>query len=305
MAKSNASGNNGGFDTSASLLLRLRHQPDDQAAWSRFVDRYGPQILSWCRAWRLQDADARELTQIVLVKLLVKLRKFDYEPSRSFRGWLRKLTRRAWAESMKKKWPIVPGGDSRILSVIEGQEAREDLVKRIEREFDLELWEEAERRVRKRVESQTWEAYRLVAVEGLPGIEVAERLDMRCRQCLHGQAQRVKDAQGGGQEPGGPAGNDLIRHGFRERHSDRMKRAVHPLVPGRQGRATRLLQVRSDSKAWLTSSSNFFTNLADQFHDAAGVDINRIGRELPVAGDCGGGLIVQDSPHEARPGLVG
>ena len=33
MAKSNASGNNGGFDTSASLLLRLRHQPDDQAAW--------------------------------------------------------------------------------------------------------------------------------------------------------------------------------------------------------------------------------------------------------------------------------
>ena len=38
---------------------------------------------------------------------------------------------------MKKKWPIVPGGDSRILSVIEGQEAREDLVKRIERELDL------------------------------------------------------------------------------------------------------------------------------------------------------------------------
>ena len=203
MAKSNASGNNGGFDTSASLLLRLRHQPDDQAAWSRFVDRYGPQILSWCRAWRLQDADARELTQIVLVKLLVKLRKFDYEPSRSFRGWLRKLTWRPWAESMKKKWPIVPGGDSRILSVIEGQEAREDLVKRIEREFDLELWEEAERRIRKRVESQTWEAYRLVAVEGLPGIEVAERLDMSVanvfmakRNVLRMLREEVKNLEG-------------------------------------------------------------------------------------------------------------
>ena len=80
---------------------------------------------------------------------------------------------------MKKKWPIVPGGNSRILSLIEGQEAREDLVKRIEREFDLELLEEAERRIRRRVEPQTWEAYRLVAVEGLPGIEVAARLGMR------------------------------------------------------------------------------------------------------------------------------
>ncbi len=167
-----------GSDTSASLIRQLRDQPDDQAAWSQFVDRYGPRILGWCRAWGLQDADAHDLTQVVLLKLLDKLRKFDYEPSRSFRGWLRKLTRRTWDESIRKKWPIVPGGDSPILSLIQRQEAREDLVKRIEREFDLELLEEAERRVRNRVDPRTWEAYRLTAVERLSGIEVSERLGM-------------------------------------------------------------------------------------------------------------------------------
>jgi RNA polymerase sigma-70 factor (ECF subfamily) len=65
-----------------------------------------------------------------------------------------------------------------LASLVEGQAAREDLVKRIEGEFDLELLEEAERRVRKRVEPQTWDAYYLTAVERLSGIEVSKRLGM-------------------------------------------------------------------------------------------------------------------------------
>jgi RNA polymerase sigma-70 factor (ECF subfamily) len=159
------------------LINRLRHHPDDHAAWGRFVDRYGPAILAWCRAWRVQDADARDLTQIVLGKLLDGIQRFDYDPARSFRGWLRKLTRNTWIASLRKKWPIVPG-ESRFHSLIEGKEAREDLVQRIEREFDLELLEEAKRRVRERVEPQTYDAYVLLAEERLSGVEVSIRLKM-------------------------------------------------------------------------------------------------------------------------------
>jgi RNA polymerase sigma-70 factor (ECF subfamily) len=164
--------------TSITLIFRLKHEPGDPAAWSLFVDRYGPRILAWSRAWGLQDADARDLTQVVLEKLLVRIRGFNYDPERSFRGWLRKLTRRAWADSIAKKWPIVRGGDPRILSLIEGQEAREDLVKRLEREFDHELKEMAENTVRSRVAPNTWLAYQLTAVEGLSGLEVSQRLEM-------------------------------------------------------------------------------------------------------------------------------
>ncbi len=178
MAKSSSPPSTDDSDTSVSLIERLREHPDDHDAWCRFVDRYGPQILGWCRSWRVQDADAHDLTQIVLSKLLAKLGRFKYDPSKSFRGWLQEVTRRAWAESIRKKWPVVPGGDTRFRSLIEGQQAREDLVTRIEREFDLELKEEAERRVRNRVEPQTWEAYYLTAVERLPGIEVSARLGM-------------------------------------------------------------------------------------------------------------------------------
>ena len=48
-------------------------------------------------------------------------------------------------------------------------EARDDLVRRLDGEFDMELLEEAGRRVRAAVAPRTWEAYRLTAVEGLSG----------------------------------------------------------------------------------------------------------------------------------------
>ena len=54
--------------------------------------------------------------------------------------------------------------------------ARNDLADRLEKEFDLELLELARRTVQKRVEPQTWEAYRLMAEEGMRGAQVAERL---------------------------------------------------------------------------------------------------------------------------------
>ena len=69
-----------GSTTSVSLLLRLGRYPSDQAAWEEFVDRYGAKIYSWCRAWRLQDADAQDVTQAVLAKLAVAVAPICLRP---------------------------------------------------------------------------------------------------------------------------------------------------------------------------------------------------------------------------------
>ena len=81
--------------TSASLLLRLRNAPRDQAAWREFVRRYGSLIYGWCRSWSLQEADAQDVTQIVLLKLADKMQAFRYDPALSFRGWLRTVAHHA------------------------------------------------------------------------------------------------------------------------------------------------------------------------------------------------------------------
>jgi RNA polymerase sigma factor (sigma-70 family) len=165
--------------TSVTLLGRLRQCPKDQAAWNDFVARYEPKILQWCRGWRLQESDARDVTQDVLLKLHGLLAKFDYDPSRSFRGWLRTLTRHAWSELVdeRKRGGIV-SGDSRMGELFENIEAGDDLDKHLEEEFRRELMEEAMVLVRPRVAARTWEAFRLTALEGCSGAAVADRLEM-------------------------------------------------------------------------------------------------------------------------------
>jgi DNA-directed RNA polymerase specialized sigma24 family protein len=47
--------------------------PLDQAAWNEFVERYGRRIYGWCRQWGLQEADAEDVTQDVLLRLARKM----------------------------------------------------------------------------------------------------------------------------------------------------------------------------------------------------------------------------------------
>jgi RNA polymerase sigma-70 factor (ECF subfamily) len=49
----------------------------------------------------------------------------------------------------------------------------------LEEAFDLELLEAAKLRVRLRVAPHTWEAFRLLALEGLPVTEVAARVRLQ------------------------------------------------------------------------------------------------------------------------------
>ena len=164
--------------TSPILLARLQRAPTDQAAWGEFVERYGARIYGWCRQWKLQEADARDVTQDVLLKLSERLRTFRYDPARSFRGWLRTLAHHAWNDFVAARSRTVGGGggDSDILQQVE---ARQDLLQRLEEQFDQELFDEAAARVQRRVESRTWEAFRMLALEGCSGAEAAGKLGMK------------------------------------------------------------------------------------------------------------------------------
>jgi RNA polymerase sigma factor (sigma-70 family) len=166
-----------GSRTSPALLERLRQAPADQAAWARFVERYAPRVYGWCRQWGLQEADAQDVTQVVLLRLAEKMRSFRYDPEGSFRGWLRTLTCRAWCDfvASQRRAGRGSGGPAVALQTLE---ACTDLARRLEDEFDREVLEEAMARVRLRVQPHTWEAFRLLALEGLPGARVAQELHM-------------------------------------------------------------------------------------------------------------------------------
>lgn len=146
--------------------------------WRRFTECYGRKIYAWCRQWNLQEADAEDVTQNVLIKLADKLQTFDYDPQKSFRAWLKTVTRNAWSDYWRARKAVAQGG-SQAVEILATVEAREDLVQRLNEEFDRELLEEATARVRLRVTPRTWEAFERTALLGQSGAEAGAALGMK------------------------------------------------------------------------------------------------------------------------------
>jgi RNA polymerase sigma-70 factor (ECF subfamily) len=136
-------------------------------------------VLGWCRYWRLQEAAAEDVAQDVVLRVARQMRTFRYDPGRSFRAWLKAVTRAAWNDWLDARRTVAGSGDTAAWAALELVSARDDLVGRLEAEFDRELLDTATAQVRLRVDPKTWEAFRLTAIGGISGAEAAERLGMK------------------------------------------------------------------------------------------------------------------------------
>jgi RNA polymerase sigma factor (sigma-70 family) len=164
--------------TSVNLLAKLHDDPTNQVAWLEFVRRYRPVIYEFCLNWHLQPADAEDVAQAVLARLVEKMRKFHYDPTQSFRGWLKTVTRRVLTNELAKRRREHGSGAGAVEQMLENVEAREGLVQAIEMGYDRELLDEALRRVRERVPPQQWDAFRMTALESKSGAEVSQALGL-------------------------------------------------------------------------------------------------------------------------------
>ncbi|MCR9202450.1 MAG: sigma-70 family RNA polymerase sigma factor [Planctomycetaceae bacterium] len=166
--------------TSLSLLSALRDDVRQHQAWTDFVSRYGPRIESWCRRWGLQDADASDVTQNVLLQLSRQMQSFQYDSSGKFRSWLKTVTWRAWADYLKAQGRnAAKPGTAGLLEQLDTIEARDDLMQRLDDEANREILEVAIQRIRGRVNENTFEAFRLMTFEGLSGAEAAASTGMK------------------------------------------------------------------------------------------------------------------------------
>jgi RNA polymerase sigma-70 factor (ECF subfamily) len=164
--------------TSESLLLRLRLVPADEDAWARFVDGYSPLIRAWCRERGLGEGDVQDVCQDVLTKLVTTLRTFSYDPSLRFRGWLRTVVQHALSDyhRQRRQEPARGSGDTQVLELLGNQEARDDLMARLDRAFDLEIFEQAKTSVQSRVAAHNWQAFVRTDLEGCSISQTAREL---------------------------------------------------------------------------------------------------------------------------------
>ena len=125
----------------------------------------------------MQPGDAEDVTQEVLLKLARHFEKFEYDPSRSFRGWLRRVTENAikdYVLSQANRNPVQ--GGSTIVALMAEEPARTELTEYLAEAFDLDLLDEAKSRVQARVNDNRWQSWDLLTNHAMSGKAVAKKL---------------------------------------------------------------------------------------------------------------------------------
>jgi len=155
--------------TRPSLLLRIRDSRDTES-WQRFVDVYGPLVYGYCRQRGLQDADAAEVMQEVLLQVNRSMAQFEYHPDHGrFRHWLGAVIR----SKLSRLWRRDRRGHERVLDEDCRAVARDT---QWNEEFNRHLLQTALEQIRQHFTDTTWRAFELVWIEGVAAADVAAQL---------------------------------------------------------------------------------------------------------------------------------
>lgn len=187
------------INNTSSSLLRLVKQNDDEA-WERLLDLYGPLVYSWCRHCGMQADDAADVLQEVFRAVAGGIANFRYDrPGDTFRGWLRTITHNKIRDHYRRsdRQPQADGGTASLARF--SQIADDDSSDQLAAEPMGGLLRRALDLVRVEFTENTWQAFWLTTVEQQPTIDVAEQLGITSgavRQAKYKVLRRLREELG-------------------------------------------------------------------------------------------------------------
>lgn len=162
-------------DTRISLLQRL-HNRGDASAWVEFCEIYERAVYHLAVRYGLQDADAREVSQEVLVAVSRRIHLFDPAGSGQFRGWLATIARNATIDQLRKNRRRQVLGQPLTAPQLDFLEVEAHQSFAIEAQREQFRW--AANQVQAVVSAQSWQAFWRTAVDGETCEAVAEQLNL-------------------------------------------------------------------------------------------------------------------------------
>jgi RNA polymerase sigma-70 factor (ECF subfamily) len=166
-------------DTRESLLVQLR-SPANREAWEQFALVYRPVIYRLARRRGLQDADAQDLAQRVLMAVASAIGSWEKaNESVRFRHWLRRVARNAIVNALSRRPHDRATGGSAVHELLQEQPGLDpESDAQIELEYRRELYLRAARIVRCDVNTETWRAFELTVIENRTIDEAAIDLEV-------------------------------------------------------------------------------------------------------------------------------
>lgn len=177
--------------TSASFLVNLGMNPHDPVLWETFVKKYGAPILTWALQY-LEQQDAEDVTQELLLGMPVQLGSFEYDPSGSFRTYLQRAVKYTCFNVMKarqRRLSNVGTGDDLVLHVLENRS--EQLSDALAPEIDHEIYAMACAQVQLEVSPRDWDIHRLT-MDGVSAQEIADRFKIT-KSAVYMVRMRIKN----------------------------------------------------------------------------------------------------------------
>jgi len=167
-------------ETRPSLLIQLR-DAQNQQAWGEFLKIYQPLIHRLACRRGLQDADAREVTQEVLVAVAGAIGRWEQgSRSGSFRRWLTTITRNLVINFLihQSKQPR-PASDRDLSEWMrESPAPTSDVTIDFEWEEKQQIFRIAAERIRSEFQASTWLAFWKTTVDECPIPSVASELNV-------------------------------------------------------------------------------------------------------------------------------
>jgi RNA polymerase sigma-70 factor (ECF subfamily) len=166
--------------TSLSLLARLRSSPESET-WNRLVDLYAPLIRAWLRKYDVQDSDADDLVQEVLLAVSKDVGKFEHggQPG-AFRGWLKAIL----VNRLRKFWrardhrPQARGDSDIDARLAQLDDPASELSQIWNRQHDQYVLRQLLALAEPHFAPNTWKAFCRVALDGARPDVVAEELEI-------------------------------------------------------------------------------------------------------------------------------
>jgi len=165
--------------TRVSLILRLR-DPADTVAWHEFVTLYEPLVYHLARRKGLQDADARDLCQEVLLTVARAVHTLKPDPALgTFRGWLFRITRNLLVNYLTRQPQPRGSGATSVQELLEAQPSADPSATAVfEAEYRRRVFRWAADAIQHEFTPSTWQAFWQTAVVGRPPKEVASELSL-------------------------------------------------------------------------------------------------------------------------------
>ena len=163
-------------NTRGTLLVAVKSR-EDRVAWEEFVLLYRPAIYRMARRRGMQDADAQDVTQTILMRIAGAIERYEQQPGTKFRHWLRRIAKNAIFSAISQRPQDTPTGGSQANDLLaEKANVTAEVEQEIEKEYEREQFLRAAAVVRSDVHPETWAAFELTMIQGLTCEEAAKTI---------------------------------------------------------------------------------------------------------------------------------